>query len=390
MKIKPYKWTHHHTMRLYHISRLLTFSASSLVVMFGMLLAIVNVRASDIILDNNADVSATVPAISLGPTVFENTDGSGGYAGTYPTSPVKDSDSVIKPEVFIDIPYNVPRRTEIKNGKQSIVFKFDSQFLEVKGYTNIPEAIVFIEVSTPIGIRSATFADAEGKWNYKFSGPILPGSYVLTATAQSQSIEQMTATTSLNFEIVLPEGVNPVAPTLLKPGIKPVRAGNLFDVLVRVPEQFKVIAPGNDLVVNVKLINFGSVGYPVDVTVQYTLEDDTGKIVLQRSETVAVATQLSMIKTFRTTPDLSQGTYKIIIKVPSENIIAESSDTFQLKGDPVLVLGKDAVVDFTLLFQGLIALFFLFALIVYFEYNKVVALSHIIKKVDQTDLSLIS
>jgi hypothetical protein len=74
--------------------------------------------------------------------------------------------------------------------------------------------------------------------------------------------------------------------------------------------------------------------------------------------------------------------------VPSKDVLATASDTFEIKGKPILAVNANTKVNITLIFQTLLALLFMFMFITYFEYNKVSVLSHFIKKVDEEDLRL--
>jgi hypothetical protein len=107
---------------------------------------------------------------------------------------------------------------------------------------------------------------------------------------------------------------------------------------------------------------------------------------MDTSETVAVATQISLLKTFTLLPNLPADTYTLSVHVPSKDVIASASDTFQVQGQQVIAFSSNGKVNYTIIFQALLALFFLFSLITYFEYNHVVMLSHYIKQVEEKDL----
>lgn len=156
--------------------------------------------------------------------------------------------------------------------------------------------------------------------------------------------------------------------------------------MVRIPDQFKTINPGDELIASINLINFGRAGSPVDVGVEYTITDANDKIVVQKSETVAVATRLSLLKSFKINPTAREGLYTLTIRVPSKDIIAVASDTFTVAGKAITMLSSTAKVDYTLLFQAILALFFLSFIILYFEYNRIMSLSRTIRQISEFDL----
>lgn len=77
------------------------------------------------------------------------------------------------------------------------------------------------------------------------------------------------------------------------------------------------VAPGELLPVSVKLVNFGG-GRRVDVTIDYSILNEKGDVVLTEKETVAVETTASFIKILQ----IPQNT-------PPGNYTAQSSITYQ-------------------------------------------------------------
>lgn len=72
--------------------------------------------------------------------------------------------------------------------------------------------------------------------------------------------------------------------------------------------------------------------------------------------------------------------------MPSKDLIATAFETFEVTDNQVIALGSGRV-DYTVIFQALMAMGLLFSLISYFEYNKVVALSDKIRQANEFDLS---
>ncbi|MCI5051334.1 MAG: hypothetical protein MRY57_03425 [Candidatus Pacebacteria bacterium] len=71
------------------------------------------------------------------------------------------------------------------------------------------------------------------------------------------------------------------------------------------------VAPGEDLPLQVQLINFGTPEERVDVVLNYSVKDETNKIVLTNTETVAVQTTASFVKNIYIPADFNSGTYTI-------------------------------------------------------------------------------
>lgn len=391
MLIQPKTWTSHHIQRLYHISMLASFVFIVVAVIWGIFTISLQGQAFDIVQQSDQGISATVPGIDSGPIVItNNTAGAANYynPNDYASSTSAKSSKPQTPALQI-IANGAKTIDLVINGNKLSLLAFDTQNPSFSGNVGIKNAIIFLEVHAAQIIRSTTYADSQGNWSWQSPEAILPGIHTLLITAEDPENPAIMVSGSLDFYIMPGSPVKQPAQNNLRPNtIIPNNGGNLFDVLVKIPQEFKTMAPGDDLVTSIKLINFGSAGNPVDVEVQYTIEDSQGGVILQSSETVAVATQLSFLKTFSTNPDLKTGSYKITVRVPSKDLIAASADSFDIKGVPIIALGSYGKIDFTLIFQALLAMLFLFSLVVYFEYNKVNVLTNIINKVSEDDLRL--
>ena len=415
MRIAPQNWTHHHIQRLYHISMLATFVFIIATIVSGIFIYTYYVSAGNLLEQGSVNVTATVPGMEQGPTVIEPPSGGGSgtpavaYNPPQPTpeptlkptpeptpEPEKTTETpeqtnLQAPQVIVSIPDDVPI-TPVKaaDGHTVNLPSYSTQNPTFQGTTSIKNAIVFLEIHSYQIIRATTYADSQGHWSWTATEAISPGQHELFTTAQDPQNPTNTAKSQLNFYVeptakAKQSSVSSAQGLITSPDLK---EGTLFDVLVMIPTQFKAIAPGDDLVANIKLINFGSSGNPVDVSVEYTVENAQGEIIMQSSQTVAVATQLSVLKTFNTNQSLPEGQYKLTVRVPSKDVIATASDVFEVKGPPILAVGVTGKVDITSIFQTLFILLFMFTLVAYWEYNKVSVLTHFIRKVDEQDLKL--
>jgi len=103
----------------------------------------------------------------------------------------------------------------------------------------------------------------------------------------------------------------------------------LFDVSIKIPDNYKEITPGSDLFFEIKLLNFGEIGR-VDAYVNYMIQDYNGNIIESKDETVAVETQASITRTIKVHADLKPGDYIAAVNIKYDNNTASSSDTFKI------------------------------------------------------------
>ena len=91
-------------------------------------------------------------------------------------------------------------------------------------------------------------------------------------------------------------------------------------------------------------------------------------------------------KTFNTNPLISEGVYTVTVRMHNGQELISASTLFTVKGQAVIPIAAGVILDATTLFQVLLVLYLLFALITYFEYNKVTVLSRLIHQVTEDDL----
>jgi hypothetical protein len=106
---------------------------------------------------------------------------------------------------------------------------------------------------------------------------------------------------------------------------------SLFDVSIKIPDNYKKINPGKDLFFEIKLFNFGEIGR-VDANVNYLIKDFDGNVIESKDETIAVETQASISRTVKLPADSKPGDYIAIANVKYGNDTASSSDMFQVVG----------------------------------------------------------
>lgn len=84
----------------------------------------------------------------------------------------------------------------------------------------------------------------------------------------------------------------------------------LFDISVTIPDEYREVSSGHQLLTSIKLVNLGNQGR-VDVNLDYLIEDSNHKIILKQAETAAVETQTSFVRYFSLPLNMEPGTYTL-------------------------------------------------------------------------------
>jgi len=101
---------------------------------------------------------------------------------------------------------------------------------------------------------------------------------------------------------------------------------SLFDVFVKIPQSYRQITRGQNLVSNISLVQKGA-QKETDVTLQYTIQDFEDNVYYSDLETIAVLDEKNYQKEFNTS-SLSPGDYIIGAKAIYSGGIATASSTF--------------------------------------------------------------
>lgn len=88
------------------------------------------------------------------------------------------------------------------------------------------------------------------------------------------------------------------------------------------------VAPGEELPIEVKLMNFGE-GEKVDVTISYKILNSLDQTVFKRSETVAVETTSHYVKRIKIPEHFSEGDYTVVTEIIYQNQKAPAVSEFQ-------------------------------------------------------------
>ena len=121
-----------------------------------------------------------------------------------------------------------------------------------------------------------------------------------------------------------PQGNANGAQTALAPKTSP-----LFDVKVSILPEYKTVVAGSKVLATVTMKNLGSPGNPIDVELAISIIDTKNNVTYSYSrDTVAVATQLTLVREVIAPAELKAGTYFFAASVKYDRQIAEAYDSF--------------------------------------------------------------
>ena len=375
MKLKPRKWTHHHVHRLYHLSMLATFAFAALWISYGIFVVMMDAQAGNLLEQGSVTVTAFV-----------------GQINTLPSGPSQTAGAVIPPPVLqmpqdpkISVVFknSLPGNTKI-NGKNVATNIYNSQFPEAFGQTNIPGAIIFLTLNGPTNFQSTARTDKDGNWSWQIGEPLNPDFYKITIIAQNPNYPTTFAKISSSLLIQITGLQFPALPNKIQITPQLLGQGNLYNVLIGLPEKFHQIFAGDQLTVQIKFIGLATQTKAVTLPVEFVIQGPDGSIILDSTENLQISNQLMLDKSFYTSPELPSGRYKITVRLTSEKLTATSSDFFEIKQR--LEQTKVKPINFSPIIESLMAILFLFCFVIYFEFSKVNTLTKTIKKVSETDL----
>jgi hypothetical protein len=105
-------------------------------------------------------------------------------------------------------------------------------------------------------------------------------------------------------------------------------ANPLLDVAINLPSQYQQISPGDTMLAGITLYNLGSTFG--DVSMNYIIEDDNGNVIVNQSDTVAIQTQTSYIKSLQIPSNAPLGNYILYVRANYLDKIASASTDFQI------------------------------------------------------------
>lgn len=156
-----------------------------------------------------------------------------------------------------------------------------------------------------------------------------------------------------------------------------VKSEELFKVKVEVPKNFQQVFAGDEALAEVTLFNFGGKG-PADVFIISSIKDAEGRIIKEKTQTLAIRTQASFIIKLPVPFDTKPGDYLISVKLIYKDFIAESSSPFEIieapvKKKPLGTILKPSKTFFILLGSVVSFFIFLFVMIKFHVGEKLMA-----------------
>lgn len=103
----------------------------------------------------------------------------------------------------------------------------------------------------------------------------------------------------------------------------------LLNINVEIPELNQEIFPGELIIAQIEIINFGETGR-IDVVLEYIITDPENKAIYSRVETVAVETKLNLIKEINLPENIDAGTYLLHVNARYGGKVASSIAEFHV------------------------------------------------------------
>jgi len=152
---------------------------------------------------------------------------------------------------------------------------------------------------------------------------------------------------------------------------------SLFDIKMKIPNKYKYVLPGEEVLAQIELYNIGS-DEKVDVSLNYIIKDDKGNEIVMDHDTLAVGTTTSFTKKVQLPKDLTFGEYVFYVKLTYEDKTASASSWFNVGKAPTIPFKAGIIALVVVLAMGLI--------IIIIRIRKIKEHSSISKKIDTGSL----
>jgi len=108
----------------------------------------------------------------------------------------------------------------------------------------------------------------------------------------------------------------------------------LLDVSSKIPDKYKYILPGEEVLAETSLYNLAGTK-KIDVFVEYIIFNDNGKEILNQHETITVETSASFSRSFIIPEDAELGRYFLYVKTTYKGLVASASSEFNVGSAPL-------------------------------------------------------
>ncbi len=153
----------------------------------------------------------------------------------------------------------------------------------------------------------------------------------------------------------------------------------LFDVLLTIPEKYKELLAGEEIIGEIKIINMKYMGM-VDVQVEYAIQDVNENVLYKEFETKSIEHEIIYVKKIEIPKTIPKDTYLFLVTVKYKDDLALSGYPFKIQEKPLyeknyLIITYSIISIFTLI---------VFILISYYYYKRLE--KRIIIKLNEKDL----
>jgi PGF-pre-PGF domain-containing protein len=105
---------------------------------------------------------------------------------------------------------------------------------------------------------------------------------------------------------------------------------SLFDVKVEVPENYRILSPGDIVVAKIEILNIRKIGI-TKVNLEYSLEDKNKNVVYKEYETKVLENELTYFKEIKVPESLKEDYYMFVVKIIHEDETAIGGYPFFIK-----------------------------------------------------------
>jgi hypothetical protein len=226
------------------------------------------------------------------------------------------------------------------------------------GTTNIPNAIINVNLGSGSIILSSTIANSNGYWEWQAPTNLDYGDYQITFTAVDPSNESLSASATKNFRVV-EENDNEKekknkkkTPASLSqaPAASPGTAISSFGLSVAVENTGHLVYAGQNLILRLNILKNAGPLPNQDLRISYSIVYSDNKSILELSENINPLENKTIEKNIKIPALTKDGNYKIVAKIyRSENVIVSSDDSFIIKELPIFTTGAISITSLDLM-----------------------------------------
>jgi hypothetical protein len=384
---------------------------------YGTVLVWRQATADQITQSQTVSISATVPDLNAQPATPISAGSSSGSGTSNPSQPNGNNNAngstnsnlpntdnsqpspeitptlTVQPAASADI---VVASEQTPSGSEQFVVFHNAQPV-FSGHTDIPDALVKLQLHSSKVIQSTTTADSQGNWSWQSPAPILQGQHTLYIQVQDPNNPKNQAATAYNFYVDFGSSApaQPIESTTGENGnmanaSNPLANGSQLPEIIIELQQQAAVQAGSQFSIHMQFLNFGTTSQTQPVALNYTIQDPSGNILLSSPETLNIAGQGIFSKIFTVAPNVAEGQYLLVVTAQTGAILTSASQAFAIGSSPSPVLSTQSPPPnppspaILIVISGVMLVLFLF--IVFGEYRNIRALSKDIQAVVMVDL----